>query len=58
MSAFGNYIKDDIADSIKTFIEEKKQQQPEIQINELIKEIMEAVSYGLEHAIWNIENPS
>lgn len=58
MSAFGNYIKDDIVASIKTFIEEKKQQQPDIQINELIREIMEAVNYGLEHAIWEIENPS
>ena len=58
MSAFGNYIKDDIVYSIKNFIEEKKQQQPDIQINELIKETMEAVNYGLEHAIWEIENPS
>ncbi len=58
MSAFGNYIKDDIVASIKTFIEGKKQQQPDIQINELIKETMEAVNYGLEHAIWEIENPS
>jgi len=57
MSAFGNYIKDDIVSSIKNFIEEKKQQQPDIQINELIKETMEAVNYGLEHAIWEIENP-
>ena len=58
MSAFGNYTKDDIVASIKTFIEEKKQQQPDIQINELIKETMEAVNYGLEHAIWEIENLS
>lgn len=57
MSAFGNYLKDDIVASIKAFIEEKKQQQPDIQINELIKETMEAVNYGLEHAIWEIENP-
>ena len=58
MSAFGNYTKDDIVASIKTFIEEKKQQQPDIQINELIKETIEAVNYGLEHAIWEIENLS
>jgi hypothetical protein len=58
MSAFENYIKDDIVASIKIFIMEKKQQQPNIQINELIKETMEAVNYGLEHAIWEIENPS
>jgi len=58
MSAFGNYLKDDIVSSIKNFIEEKKQQQPDIQINELIKDTMEAVNYGLEHAIWEIENPS
>ena len=58
MSAFGNYLKDDIVSSIKNFIEDKKQQQPDIQINELIKETMEAVNYGLEHAIWEIENPS
>jgi hypothetical protein len=58
MSAFENYLKDDIVSSIKNYIEEKKQQQPEIQINELIRETMEAVNYGLEHAIWEIENPS
>lgn len=58
MSAFGNYLKDDIVSSIKNFIEDKKQQQADIQINELIKETMEAANYGLEHAIWEIENPS
>ena len=32
------------------------QQQPTIQINELVKETIEAVTYGLEHGIWNVEN--
>jgi hypothetical protein len=58
MSAFDNNIKDEIVDSIKNFIEEKKEQQPTIQINELIKEVMEAVSVGLERGIWYIENVS
>ena len=58
MSAFGYYEKDNIYDSIKSFIEYKKEQNPEIQINELIKETLEAVNYGLEHAIWNVENHS
>lgn len=58
MSAFGYYEKDNIYDSIKSFVEYKKEQNPEIQINELIKETLEAVNYGLEHAIWEIENPS
>lgn len=58
MSAFGYYQKDEIVEAIKNFIEYKKEQQPEIQINELIKETMEAVNYGLEHAIWDIENAS
>ena len=58
MSAFGYYQKDEIAESIKNFIEYKKEQNPEIQINELIKETVEAVNYGLEHAIWDIENHS
>jgi hypothetical protein len=56
MSAFGDCIKDEIFLSIKNYVEYKKQQQPEIQINELIKETMEAVSYGLQNAIWEIEN--
>lgn len=58
MSAFGYYQKDEIVEAIKNFIEYKKEQQPEIQINELIKETMEAVNCGLERAIWEIENPS
>lgn len=58
MSAFGYYEKDNIYYSIKSFVEYKKEQNPEIQINELIKETLEAVNYGLENAIWNIENPS
>ena len=56
MSAFGNYTKDEIVESIKKFIEDKQLENPKIQINELIKETMEAVSYGLNIAIWNIEN--
>lgn len=43
---------------LKTSLNTKKEQQPEIQINELIKETMEAVNCGLEHAIWDIENAS
>ena len=58
MSAFGYYQKDEIVEVIKNFIEYKKEQQPEIQINELIKETMEAVSCGLERAIWDVENAS
>ena len=58
MSAFGNYQKDDIVEAIKNFIEYKKEQQPDIQVNILIEETMEAVTYGLRYAIWNIENPS
>lgn len=56
MSAFGNYQKDEIFEAIKSFIAEKKEQQPDIQINELIKETMEVVSYSLSSAIWYIEN--
>lgn len=56
MSAFGYYQKDEIVEAIKNFIEYKKEQQPDIQINELVKETMEAVGYGLENAIWNVEN--
>jgi hypothetical protein len=56
MSAFGNYRKDDIVSSIKLFIDEKKTGKNDIQINELIKETMEAVNYALEQAIWEIEN--
>jgi hypothetical protein len=56
MSAFGNDIKDEIVSSIKNFVEDKKSKNPTIQINELIKEVMEAVGYGLENAIWDIEN--
>ena len=58
MSAFGNYQKDDIVEAIKNFIEYKKEQQPDIQVNILIEETMEAVTYGLRNAIWDIENPS
>ena len=56
MSAFDNYIKDDIVDSIKRFVESKKQENPSIQINELFDETMEAVTHGLKGAIWEIEN--
>ena len=56
MSAFGNYLKDDIVDSIKNFVSDKKEDNPEIQINQLVKEVMEAVSYGLESSIYKIEN--
>lgn len=56
MSTFGYYQKDEIVEAIKNFIKYKKEQQPTIQINELVKETMEAVTYGLEHGIWNVEN--
>jgi hypothetical protein len=56
MSAFGDYAKDDIVDSIKLFVQEKKEQDPQIQISKLVEEVMEAVGYGLRDAIWTIEN--
>lgn len=56
MSAFGNYYKDDLVDSIKNLIENKKDNNPDIQFNELIKEVMEVVSYGIEKGFWEIEN--
>lgn len=56
MSAFGNYEKDDIVDSIKRFIESEKEKNPEVQINKLLAETMEAVNYAMEQAIWEIEN--
>lgn len=56
MSAFDYHEKDEIVEAIKNFIKYKKEQQPTIQINELVKETMEAVTYGLEHGIWNVEN--
>jgi len=58
MSAFGYYQKDEIVEAIENFIKYKKEQNPEIQINELIVETMEAVNCGLERAIWEIENTS
>lgn len=56
MSAFGNYEKDYISESIINFIRYKIEKKQDIQINELVKEVMEAVNYGLEVSIWEIEN--
>lgn len=56
MTAFGNYSKDAIVESIKDFIKEKKESNPEIKHSEIIAEIMEVISYGLEHGIYEIEN--
>lgn len=56
MSAFDNYIKDNIVDSIKNFIEDRKEKEPNIQINMIVSEVMEAVSYGICLSIWDIEN--
>ena len=56
MSAFGNYKKDEVYTSIKEFVEDLKLNNPEVQINEIIKEVMEAVTLGLENSIYNIEN--
>lgn len=56
MSAFDEYHKDDIVASIKSFVCYKKEQTSNIQINDLVKEVMDAVSYGMVNSIYNIEN--
>ncbi len=56
MSAFDNYLKDDIVHSIKEYVSDLKENKPDLQYNEIIKEVMEAVSYGLEKSFWEIEN--
>jgi len=57
-AASEKYLKEEIVSSIQTFVKEKKQNQSWLQINELIKEVMEAVTYGIEYAIRELENRS
>jgi len=52
MSGFGNDIKDDICDSIRTFIKENSDKSP----SEIIEEVMEAVAYGLKRGLQDIES--
>ncbi len=56
MTAFGNNEKDDLYESIKDFVANKKKDNPDIQINEIIEEVMEVFSYALKSAIYSIEN--
>ena len=56
MSAFDNNLKDDIVDSINNYVSDLKEHNPLLQYNEILHEVMEAVTYGIEKAIYNIEN--
>ncbi len=56
MSAFGNDEKDAICDSIKDYIIERHKKYPSMNISEIVKEVMEAVTYGLEHGMYELEN--
>lgn len=53
---FDNYSKDHISDSIRDFVEELKLQDDSILMTKIVEEVFEAVSYGLQRALWNIEN--
>ncbi len=56
MSAFDNYEKSEIVESIERFVKSIKEQNPHIQINDITEEVLEAVNRGLKSAIWGIEN--
>lgn len=56
MSAFDNYLKDDIVDSIVNYVSDLKERNPTMQYNEVLHELMETISYGIEKSIYTIEN--
>ena len=58
MSTFGNYPKDEITASIQSFSEDMILENPDVKASEIVKEVMEAVSHGLEISIWNFEEKS
>lgn len=56
MSAFENYHSNNIYDSIVNYIENEKQNNPNLEISEMIQELMEIVGYSMKIGIYNIEN--
>lgn len=56
MSAFGEYHKDNIMESVMDYISFRKEQSNNIQLNEILRDIMEAVGEGLHRGVWEIEN--
>lgn len=56
MSTFGNKEKDEIYESIRTFIISEKEKNPDIQIHEIMEKLMEVISYGIKNGIYEVEN--
>lgn len=51
MSRFGDYYKDQITESIKIFYEEKTDDNVNTTKSEIIKDIMEAVTQGIDEIL-------
>lgn len=56
MSAFNNYQKDGICEGIAEYIADQKELNPNIPVSEIIRDLMEVISYGIQFGIAKIEN--
>jgi len=56
MGAFGNYYKDQISQSIINFYEDRTDENSNAEMSDIIKDIMEAVTYGLESIFTSDKN--
>lgn len=56
MSAFGNNEKDEMYESIKKFIIEKKKQHPDITTSDIMNELFEVIGYAVKSGFYEIEN--
>lgn len=54
MSAFGFYEKDEVVDAIKLLAEAEAAKGKTVRA--VVESVMVAVTYGLDHALYNIEN--
>jgi DNA-binding FadR family transcriptional regulator len=55
MSAFNNYEKDQIVESISDYIESEKSKNPDILPSDLLRELMETISYGITIGFFKID---
>lgn len=55
MSAFGNYEQDGIVDEVRDFIVDRKRSRPEEKISEIMKDLFDAINYGIVEGFELIE---
>lgn len=56
MSTFRDYHSSVIFDSIVNYIENAKENDPNLETCEMVQELMEIVGYSMKIGIYNIEN--